>query len=302
MMIDRRTLDPVGSILQFRRIVDWMARVPEGSLKIQTVCGHMCSEHMLQTLNVDLICIYVVDTNNRSKVSKYTVRSEVGEVLTYNESSSILAEVINTGKVLKYTDLKSSPFDLKMDGCPGVLVRNILSVPLMNETTGNVLGAIHLINKIGGKIGFTELDETFASYFALSASTSLLGCLKFKHAKYRSSMLTSILTSTSAILSLVPRRDDVFMRDVNISELLSVVENSCQIALHCFKVKVFLLTDQLLGMPPGYTLFAPERGRHSPKLKRDSTPHLEHARFNLGVYLRLPLPLKLLNKDRWNTQ
>jgi hypothetical protein len=284
-MIDRRTLDPVGSILQFRRIVDWMARVPEGSLKVQTVCSHMCSEHMLQTLDVDLICLYVVDTNNRSKVSKYTVRSEVGEILTYNKSNSILAEVINTGKVLKYSDLKSSPFDLKIDGCPGVIVKNILSVPLKNETTGTLLGAIHLINKTGGKIGFTELDETFASYYALSASTSLLGCIKFQHAKYRSSILTSILTSTSAIVSLVPRRDDIFMRDVNIKELLSVLENSCQIALHCFKVKAFLVTDHLLGMPSGYTLYAPERRRHSPKLKRDSTPHLEHARCNLGDLL-----------------
>jgi hypothetical protein len=240
---------------------------------------------MLPTHAADTQC--GSDMRIRSRYQQSVKRSEVGEVLTFNESCSILAEVIATGKVLKHSDLKSSPFDLKIDGCPGIIVRNILSVPLKNETTGRVLGAIHLINKIGGKIGFTELDETFASYYALSATTSLLGCIKFQHAEYRSSMLTSILTSTSAILSLVPRRDNVFMRDVNISELLTVLESSCQIALNCFKVKAFLVTDHLLGMPPGYTLYAPERGRHSPKLKRDSTPHLEQARFNLGDLLYL---------------
>lgn len=283
MMIDRRTIDPVGSILQFRRIVDWMARVPEGSLKIRKVCSHMCSEHMLQTLNVDLICLYIVDTSNRSKVSKYTVRSEAGEVLTYNESSSVLAETIKTGKVLKYSDLKSSPFDIRMDGCPGIVVRNLLSVPLVNETTGNILGAIHLINKIGGKIGFTELDETFASYFALLASTSILGCQKFQHVKRRGDLLTNILTSTAAILSLVPRRDDVFMKNLDITELLCAVEKASKVALHCFKVKAFLVTDRLHGMPPGYVLYIPERGRHSLNLERDSKPHLEHAVVGLGI-------------------
>ena len=57
-MIERRAYNPVESILQFRRIVEVMARVP-GSLNVQNVAMHMCSYKMMQILDVDMVSIYL---------------------------------------------------------------------------------------------------------------------------------------------------------------------------------------------------------------------------------------------------
>ena len=54
MMIERRAYNPVESILQFRRIVEVMARVP-GTLNVQNVAMHMCSHQMIQILDVDMV-------------------------------------------------------------------------------------------------------------------------------------------------------------------------------------------------------------------------------------------------------
>ena len=57
VMIERRAYNPVESILQFRRIVEVMARVP-GSLNVQNVALHMCSYKMMQILDVDMVRIF----------------------------------------------------------------------------------------------------------------------------------------------------------------------------------------------------------------------------------------------------
>ena len=285
-MIDRRAIDPVESILQFRRMADWMVRVPEGSLKVQKVVAHMCSEHVMEILNVDVVCVYVIDpisAGDIPHVSKYTVRSEVGGVIDYTAAPSILSHVIRTGEMHKYADIKLSDFNVKIDGCPGIVVRNILSIPVKNEVSGLVIGVIHLINKIDGKVAFTELDETFASYFALMASSQLQSCFKFQHVSYRADLLTSILASTSPLLALVPHKSDVFVKVLHVGELLSVLESSCQAALKCFKVKAFLVSDHVRGMPSGHLVFSQEKGRCSPNKTNRTAPSLSNSKLNIGT-------------------
>lgn len=288
MMIDRRAIDPVESILQFRRMADWMVRVPEGSLKVQKVVAHMCSDHVVEILNVDVVCVYVIDpasvgAGDTPHVMKHTVRSEVGEIIDYTTAPSILSHVIRTGKMHKYADIKLSDFNVKIDGCPGIVVRNILSIPVKNELSGEVIGAIHLINKIDGKVAFTELDETFASYFALMAASQLQGCFKFQHVSYRADLLTSILASTAPLLALVPHKTDVFVKVLHVGELLSVLESSCQAAFKCFKVKAFIVSDHIRGMPSGHLVFSQEKGRCSPSKTHRSAPSLKNSKFNLGI-------------------
>ena len=54
MMIERRAYNPVETILQFRRLVEFMSRMP-GSLKVQSVAMHMCSNQLMQILDVEMV-------------------------------------------------------------------------------------------------------------------------------------------------------------------------------------------------------------------------------------------------------
>ena len=63
MMIERRAYNPVESILQFRRIVEAMSRMP-GSLKVQNVAMHMSSNRMMQILDVDMVSFILCEDSD----------------------------------------------------------------------------------------------------------------------------------------------------------------------------------------------------------------------------------------------
>lgn len=127
MMIEKRAYHPVESILQFRRIVEVMCRMPN-TLKVQNVAMHMCSTQMMHILDVDMICIYISDFNVSTRIRKYTVRSQRAEEYDLDIAKSILSEVYDNGVLVKYSNMKDNAFDQKIDGCPGMYINICMNI------------------------------------------------------------------------------------------------------------------------------------------------------------------------------
>lgn len=143
---------------------------------------------------------------------------------------------------------------LHLDGVPGIVIRNILSVPLIDIKTNRSMGAIHLLNKLKGKISFTELDECFAAVYADMAVSTLLGCLKFQQVSLRSEILSSILDAPSQLLVLLPDVNSMFKRHIIPIDVLKVLEDISMQSLRCYKVKAFLVSDYIKGSAKGVLL------------------------------------------------
>jgi len=281
-LIEKRTINPVESILQFRRMFHFMTRIP-GTLKIQNVAGYLCSQHIMQVLDVDMICIYILDLDIPMRVSKYTIRSEKFEEVDISGSKSIVGDVIQRGKLIRHSDVKSSMFHTEIDGCPGILIRNILSVPLIDVKTNQTIGAIHLLNKFEGTTSFSTLDEIFAVLYAEMAVTSILSCQKYQHVSFRADVLTSILASSSRLLSLIPDSDSLYVTDISHHEVLQMLEDCTVRALKCLKVKAFLVSNQLDSMNNGFLLSIQERNTNVPQHRQGVFPFLLSTSFLSGV-------------------
>lgn len=287
MMIEKRAIDPVESILQFKRMVEWMAGMPEENLKISNVASHICSQKMMEILDVDMICLFIKDINNDTNIHKYTIRSKsCEEFCTSVQGPSIVKAVLQSGKILKYSHLKDSDFNTEIDGCLGVVVQNIMSVPIKNERSGESIGAIHLINKLKGKVAFTELDEMISTVFSLMAVTAVTGCIKFQHLSYRADVLTSILEAPINLLALLPSRNELFAKVIHPGEVISVLENTCQQSLKCLKVKAFLLSDRQIQTSVEseiYLISRRPKGTNSPQLRRGAVPPVDFHSIDIGI-------------------
>ena len=143
---------------------------------------------------------------------------------------------MKTGLHIKYADIKQSIFDPLVDGCLGIVARNILSVPLKAEHSDRIMGAIHLLNKFEGKVAFTELDDLVATVFSEMAVSTLLGCQKLQHATFRADILSAILSASGHLLFLLPTKDSLYLRQILPFEVLKALEDSSREALRCFKV------------------------------------------------------------------
>jgi hypothetical protein len=126
-MIEKRSINPVESILQFRRITEYMARLP-GNLKIECIAAHLCSQEIMQIFDVDMICIYILELNAPNRVCKYTVRATKGEIFDISKSS-IVREALDKGSFIRLADMKTCAHDIKLDGCPGIFICDISSMP-----------------------------------------------------------------------------------------------------------------------------------------------------------------------------
>ena len=200
------------------------------------------------------ICVFILDFNIPDKIWKYTIRSEKAVELDRDmKSSSLLNDILQEGTHIKYSDInKAVTFDPLLDGCPGIIVKNILATPLKEENSGRILGAVHFLNKYGGKVAFTELDEIFATVYAEMGVSALLGCQKLQHTTFRADVLTAILAAPSYLLHLLP--GTLFMREILPFEVLKALEDSTRNALRCFKIKAFLISDKLKDVRKGFLL------------------------------------------------
>ena len=61
--IERRAFNPVDMILQFRRIVDHLSRMPS-TLDKAHIARHIGSKVMMEILEVDMIVVFAVEPND----------------------------------------------------------------------------------------------------------------------------------------------------------------------------------------------------------------------------------------------
>ena len=241
-------------MLQFRRIVDYLSRLP-WTLNAGHIAHHIGSKEVMQILEVDMIVVFVSEPNAPHIVHKYTVRSERPETIDLTDAKSMVAEVFHQKRSLKINSkIRSSTFNSKVDGCPGVVARNVLTVPLLDDKSKQVVGAIQTINKAEGTSTFTELDELFMSVYACMCSSALLACAKHRHVAFRADIVASILEAPKGLLELVPDPSSHFVKDVQTQAVLKALEDAAKGSLRCLRVKAFLLSDSLQNMESGLLL------------------------------------------------
>ena len=86
-MIERRAFNPVDMILQFRRVVDYLSKLP-ATLNAAQVARYVAAEAMMSILEVDMIVVFLSEPNAPHLVKKYTIRSEKGELFDLNDLRS----------------------------------------------------------------------------------------------------------------------------------------------------------------------------------------------------------------------
>ena len=288
-MIERRAFNPVDMILQFRRIVDYLSRLP-GTLNVAQIARHIGSKDMMQILEVDMIVIFVIEPNNPHTAKKYTVRCDKPDIIDLGAPGhrSMFAEVVGGKCALKVNrKIKSSSFNPAVDGCPGVAVRNAMTVPLQDESTDRVIGAIQLINKDDGRTAFTELDELFLAVYASMCVSALLSCEKFRHVSFRADTVSAILDAPQQLLSLMPEPTSLFVKDVQVLGVLKALEDVCKDSLHCLRVKAFIVTDCLRNSEDGFLLALDARTAAAHSSSRKSMPLLRTTQVGAAGYAAL---------------
>ena len=284
MMIEKRAIDPVESILQCRRMIEWMASIPKETFQLSSVMAHLSSREMSKIFDVDIIFIFIIDSENKNQISKYSVRAETCEVFHLSDTiSSVIGEVLKKEKILRLSQVKECELNASIDGCPGILIQNLLSVPIKIQKSNEIIGVIHFINKCNGKVAFTELDEIISTLFASMTVSSILGCQKYQHLNYRADVLKSIISSPSALLSLIPSRDSSYKIKTHMGDVLKVLESTFQIPLKCLKVKAFILSDFVYGCQKRLLVCRKCQGKYGLQFRRDSLPSLDYHSVNLGI-------------------
>lgn len=228
----------------------------------------MCAEHLIDVLGIEMICVYILDVNIPNQVCKYTVRSHNGEEINLTNSQSIISETINSKTSKKYMDMKNTKYNNTIDGIPGIIIKNLLSVPLKNEKNNTIIGGIHFLNKFEGKTSFTELDELYANIYSEMAVSSLLCIQKVQHINFRSDILTGILTSATELSSILPNKNSLIFKDIHPYEILKIMEDNVLHTLKCYKVKIFLVSDYIQGIEDGYLVSRDLRTANAPKARR----------------------------------
>ena len=275
-MIERRAFNPVDMILQFRRIVDYLSRLP-GTLNVAQIARHMGSKDMMQILEVDMIVIFIAEPNNPSIVKKYTCRSEKPEQIDLTEHKCMYAEMLKCRHSLKTASImgnSSSLFNPAVDGSPGVAAYNAMIVPLKDDK-GLVIGALQLVNKAEGKAAFTELDDLFTSVYAGMCVSALLACEKFKHVTFRSDILAGILDAPVPLMALMPDPDSLFVKDILLSQVLTALESICKVSLRCLRVKAFLCSDSLKTVEDGYLVALDAKAAKAASARAKTIPLLK---------------------------
>ena len=257
-------------ILQFRRIVDHLSRMPS-TLDKAHIARHIGSKVMMEILEVDMIVVFAVEPNDDKTAHKYTIRSTKSETIDLDKTTSMFSEVLSKKQTLKVNQkLRKTSFNTEVDGCTGVLARNVLTVPLVDEKCHRVIGAIQLINKAEGSAAFTELDELFMSVYSNMCVSAFLACDHQFHVSYRADILANILDAPSPLLKLMPEPGSVFIKDVGHQAVLKSLEESCKNCLHCSRVKAFLIVDDYLLSLDAKMSSAPSASRKSIPLIKTS--------------------------------
>uniref|UniRef100_A0A0N4ZI80 Phosphodiesterase n=1 Tax=Parastrongyloides trichosuri TaxID=131310 RepID=A0A0N4ZI80_PARTI len=137
-----------------------------------------------QLVNGEACSLFLLDRENNELVAEvFEENSKTGEYLKEIRmpiDQGIVGYVARTGQTQNVTDVNSNPFFYpKIDEKTGFVTRNILCVPIRDNTSGDLVGVAEVCNKIGAP-SFTEHDEKIASTFTILCGMSISHCLLYR--------------------------------------------------------------------------------------------------------------------------
>jgi Nif-specific regulatory protein len=149
--------------------------------RILAICQKMNSERELgplldlianeatSFLDCDRASIFLLDTERKELWSKVALGSD--EILRFEATRGIAGRAVQTGETVNVRDAYSDPrFYTAIDGQTGYRTRNVLAIPLRNQSD-EIVGAFEVLNK---RIGvFSARDEESLTALAAHAANAI---------------------------------------------------------------------------------------------------------------------------------
>lgn len=233
-----------------RRILSRMSQAPS-TLDLESTIGYVVAQDTVKMLDCDMISLYVKHPVRPNILHRYTVQSAHHTEIDTTDAKSIATDVIKSGKLIRLNLLSNSHFHNKIDGCHGVVTKRILSLPVYNTESSNVLGCIHLLNKTGNDL-FSEIDEVFGLLYADQTSSLLTSCLRYEHVTSHANLLQNLLEASTALFACIPDPTSLTSkRPLASGSILRSLEQMCRELLRCSNVRAFIVSDFTSDVAPG---------------------------------------------------
>eukprot|EP01038_Epipyxis_sp_PR26KG_P004167 gene4167-5931_t len=255
-LIDKNGFDPIDGIAMLRRILSHFASSPN-TLEVKDMISHIVSRETMKIFDTSMICLFVIQPGSPNNLLKYTARSlEHPDIIDMNETISIAGDTLKHGQIDRINVLSQSIlFNPKVDGCDGVTTKRIISFPVVDHETHEVIGAVHLLNKGEHNEVFTDVDELFGLIFADQASLLLTSSVKYDRLRYRAEILQSLLESSTALFAVIPEPNSLPLnKSLLPGEILTLLESTSRECLKCVDTRAFLVSDYI-GMSPGELVY-----------------------------------------------
>lgn len=242
VLMARHSIDSTDALIKFRRIVSFMVNAPT-NMQFNDVVQYFTSRDAHKLLEVELIAVFIKQSKS-DIMHKYTSRSILPETIDLLTTKSIAGDVIKHCKVGRFNSLQRvMHFRPEIDGCSGVIVKKLLSVPLSvtandNEHAG---GCIQLLNRFG-PTGFSEVDELFMLVIVDLFNSLLKSCENYKLVVDKEDLFKCILSAPDNLYKIGPTTTKLSIgaKPLQFQEILSALEDIACSTLKCAKVRAFL--------------------------------------------------------------
>eukprot|EP00601_Ochromonadales_sp_CCMP2298_P029886 CAMPEP_0173341404 /NCGR_PEP_ID=MMETSP1144-20121109/9553_1 /TAXON_ID=483371 /ORGANISM="non described non described, Strain CCMP2298" /LENGTH=1248 /DNA_ID=CAMNT_0014287723 /DNA_START=121 /DNA_END=3867 /DNA_ORIENTATION=- len=257
--LDKNAFDPIDGIMLLRRIIAHMAAAP-ADLDIQSMINHVASVETQKIFESDMVSFFLKDPVRSNVLLRYTVKSKKPEEIDI-ETRCVAADVIRTGKVSRLNVLSpSTSFNIVVDNCAGVVAKRLMSLPIYDADSSNVLGCVHITNKNRNDL-FSESDEIFGLLFADQVSLLLTSCVRYDSMERHSQMLQHLLEASTALFSVIPDTDSLSnTRPLEPGQILQTLETLAREILKCPTARAFLVSD-FCGLQAGELVMLEPKSR-----------------------------------------
>ena len=199
LLLSKNAMEPLEVITKMKMIFQHLSACPF-SLDCSQVAYHLAHDHAARAIGVDVILIFLKCFEN-DVILKYSPRSQKAEIL-YEEKVSVLATVFATESPVRCNVLDSG-FDLAVDGCLGLKMSRLLSIPIRSKRNGQIIGVIHFLNKTNGEL-FSEVDEMLGVVFADQAALPLSSVMSFDILRRQYRILQGVEEAATLYFSNLP--------------------------------------------------------------------------------------------------
>lgn len=280
-MIDRNAFDPIDGLQQLRRILAHIATAPH-DLILKKIIAHVTAKDSLRMFDAEMISLFIIRPERPNIMQKYTVRSTEPTLCDF-ELTSLAAETIRSSRIARINSIaQCNVYHPDVDGCPGVVVKRILSLPIFNSMHDVAVGCVHIINKGHGNQIFAEVDEVFGLIYADQVSLLVSSCIAHEKLKDRSHLVESLLESSTAIFAAIPESDTVayISKSLLPAEILTTLENTSRDLLQCAASRAYLISDYI-DMESGQLVMLDKK--YSPHIVANSNISVRLAPVHSGI-------------------